>query len=89
MAWNNAPIDLLFDPREGQLRTDPSGRQWIVNRNKAKRTFDDEKGIITSETVFADTSYEVVTKSTRDSRGNVIRVESRAFGESKPQAVNM
>ena len=89
VAWNNAPIDLLFDPREGQLRTDPSGRQWIVNRNKAKRTFDDEKGIITSETVFADTSYEVVTKSTRDSRGNVIRVESRAFGESKPQAVNM
>lgn len=89
VAWNEAPIGLLFDPREGQLRTDPSGRQWIVNRNKARRTFDHTKGFITSETLFADTAYEVTTKSTRDSHGNVIRVESVATGESTPQTVHM
>ena len=89
ISWNNPPPDLLFNPRAEQIRTDTLSRQWMVSSKKARRTFDAIKGYITSETLFAGTAYEVTTKSTRDSHGNVIRVQSLANGESSPQTVHM
>ncbi|XP_062504320.1 uncharacterized protein LOC134180805 [Corticium candelabrum] len=86
VAWENLPNDLLVSSHR---HTDRTGRQWIVYKKEAKRTFDIETGTITSETLLAGTPYEIVTTSTRDSRGNVVRVESLASGESKPQIVNM
>ncbi|XP_062508773.1 uncharacterized protein LOC134185008 [Corticium candelabrum] len=86
----NLPQGFTIDNNDGQgLQTDYNGDLWITRKSSATREFDKETGTVTSETLFANTPYQVVTNSTRDSRGNVIRVESLAFGESKPQTVNM